>query len=543
MKNQLKSCLVMLLIISTINIKAQVPILSSYPSAPSVIFLDMDGQTVNNTAWNNYDINGNSIPIYCGASGMNTAQITEVFNRVAEDYRPFNVNVTTDSTKYFAAPATQRIRVICTVTSDWYGSAGGVSFVGSFTWGDDTPCFVFSALLFYSMKKVSEAASHEAGHTLSLYHQASYDVNCVLTSQYNYGQGTGEIGWAPIMGVGYSQNLTLWNNGPNPYGCTNYQSDLDIITHSNGVTTPTNGFTYRNDDYAATFAGANNTPFVSNQFTVNGIIEKNSDQDMFKVTQPASGRFQLNAIPFNVGAGDAGSDLDLQVTLYNSSQTQLNIYNPGTLLSSVIDTTLNPGTYYLKVEGKGNIYAPNYASLGSYSLQGSFSSTLPLRRLELHGALNNDEHQLSWLIDADEQVIKQILEISTDGRNFTSLIESPATDRAYAYRPNTANTVQYRLNVTFDNGHQYYSNTVTLRKTGASPRPKLVSNLVNTSAVEVSSPGIYDYAICDFNGKTLIQGKLINGSNIIIAPGIAAGMYIIRFANGTEQWMDKFVRQ
>ena len=40
------------------------------------------------------------------------------------------------------------------------------------------------------------------------------------------GLGSGEIGWAPIMGVGYYKNFTLWNNGPNSFGCTNYQSDL-----------------------------------------------------------------------------------------------------------------------------------------------------------------------------------------------------------------------------------------------------------------------------------------------------------------------------
>lgn len=531
MKKLLQSALITLLLCGALTAKAQVPLLNSYPSASPVIFLDFDGQTVANTAWN---VSG---PIYCGASGLNTAQMTEVFNRVAEDYRPFNLNITTDSTKYFAAPVAKRTRVIVTITSDWYGSAGGVAYVGSFSWGDNTPCFVFSALLSYSAKNVSEASSHESGHTLSLFHQASYDVNCVQTNPYNYGQGTGEIGWAPIMGVGYSKNLTLWNNGPNPYGCNNLQNDLSIIT-------TTNGLTFRNDDHAATFAGATNTTFVSNQFTVNGTIEQNTDEDMFKLTTSTIGRLQLNAVPYNVGSGNAGSDLDIQVTLYNNSQTLLNVYNPGTLLSSVIDSMLNPGIYYLKVEGKGNINAPNYASLGSYSLQGNFiAGALPLRRLELHGTLNNDEHQLNWIIDADEQVTKQILEISYDGRNFIPLTESPVASRTYAYRPNISGTVQYRLNVTFDNGHQYYSNIITLRKTGAAPGPKLISNLINSGSIEVSSPGVYNYSIYDLNGKTLAQGKLVNGSNIINAGSITNGMYIVRFTNGAEQWMEKLVKQ
>ena len=144
MKKLLQSALMTLMLCGSMTVKSQVPILSSYPSASAVIFLDFDGHTVANGAWN---VSG---PIYCGASGLNTAQMTEVFNRVAEDYRPFNINITTDSTRYLAAPLAKRMRVIVTVSYEWYGSAGGVAYVGSFSWGDDTPCFVFSGLLGYS---------------------------------------------------------------------------------------------------------------------------------------------------------------------------------------------------------------------------------------------------------------------------------------------------------------------------------------------------------------------------------------------------------
>ena len=531
MKNLFRSGLMVLSIISTLIAKAQVPVLNSYPSASAVIFLDFDGQTVSGTSWN---YNG---PIYCGASGLNSTQITEVFNRVAEDYRPFNVNITTDSTKYLAAPANKRMRVILTVTSDWYGSAGGVSFIGSFTWGDNTPCFVFTALLNYNTKNISEAAAHEAGHTLGLYHQAKYDANCVKISEYNTGTGTGEIGWAPIMGVGYYQNFTLWNNGPNPYGCNNLQSDLSIITTNNG-------FTYRTDDYSATFNQATTLSFTNSQFSVNGVIEQNTDQDMFKFIMPGVAHFTLDAVPYNVGTGDAGSDLDMQITLYNSSQTLLNVYNPGNLLSSVIDTTLNSGTYYIKVEGKGNVYAPNYASLGSYSLQGAYNigTPLPLRKLELHGNVNIDKHQLNWLIEADEQVVKQVLEVSTDGTHFSELVQ-PATDtRSYIYKPNITTAAQYRLNVTFDNGRQYYSNIVSLKQPGNTARPQLLGNFI-ASNIKVSSPGNFTYSIFDFSGKIVSHGMLTNGINNITAANIMSGMYLIRFANDEQQWTDKFVRQ
>ena len=530
MKNLYKSVFMTLFLAGVLKTNAQVPVFSSFPSASAVLFLDFDGHTVTNTSWNYAG------PIVCSPSGLDNTKITSIFNRVSEDYRPFNINVTTDSTKYLAAPIDRRIRVILTTSWEWYGAAGGVAFIGSFTWGDDTPCFVFSGQLGYNVKFISEAAAHEAGHSLGLYHQAHYDANCVKISDYHYGTGTGEIGWAPIMGVGYYKNFTLWNNGPNPYGCNNIQSDLTVLTS-------TNGFSFRPDDHQSSFSQATDAPFSNNQFTVNGVITQSTDQDMMKFTMPANNRFVLNAIPYNVGTGNEGSNLDLQVTLFNSSQTVLNVFNPGTLLSSVIDTTLNSGTYYLRVEGRGNIYAPNYASLGSFSLQGNIlQGTLPLRKLELQGSLLNDRHKLNWVIDADEQVVEQILEFSTNGRNFSILSQPATADRNYLYTPNSSNAVQYRLKVTFDNAHSYYSNIVTLRNTANDTRPKLLSNLVN-GTITVTSPGNYNYTIYDLNGKQAARGQLTPGMNQISSSGISSGMYIIQFTDNTNSWTDKFVRQ
>jgi hypothetical protein len=515
--------------------EAQMPVLNSYPAAHATIFLDFDGHTVDGTSWN-----WTGTPIVCAASGLNSTQITHVFNRVAEDYRPFNINITTDSTKFLSAPVDKRMRVILTTTSGWYGNtAGGVAFIGSFTSGDDTPCFVFPALFGYNLKKISEAASHESGHTLGLYHQSQYDSNCNKITDYYGGQGTGEIGWAPIMGVGYSRNFTLWSNGPNSLGCTNYQSDLDIITASY------NGFGYREDDHPGTFETATLPLFFNNQFEVTGVVGQNTDEDMFRFSMPGRGRFQLNGIPYNVGTGNAGSNLDLQITLYNGSQSLLNVYNPGTLLSSVADTILNPGFYFLKVEGQGNLYAPAYASLGSYSLQTTIEPGIPLavHKLKLRGAQDGDKHQFDWIIESDEQVLSQTLEVSIDGSDFTTLTEANTNIRSYVYRPATVTSNRYRLGVKFDDGRHYYSNIITLNKDEDGSRPKLVSNFINSNTIVVRSPGNYAYSLFDQNGKTITRGQLINGINNIAADNILAGMYIIKFAGNDRQWTDKLLRQ
>lgn len=535
MKNFYRSlCLVAVIAWHSVSM-AQVPILNSYPAANAVIFLDFDGHTVEGTSWNFFG------PIPCGASGLDAPKITEVFNRVAEDFRPFNINVTTDSTLFLAAPVKQRMRVILTVSSSWYGVAGGVAFVGSFTWGDDTPCFIFTALHSYRIKDIAEATSHEAGHTLGLYHQSRYDASCNKVSDYHSGQGSGEIGWAPIMGTSYTKNFTLWNYGPNTYGCTNMQSDLDIITH------PANGFGYRPDDHGSTFATATQPVFSSQMFEVKGVIQQNTDQDMFRFIMPGSGRFELDAIPYNVGTGNAGSDLDMQVTLYGSDELPLSVYNPGTLLNSVVDTILGAGTYYLKVEGKGNLYAPAYASLGSYSMAARIDvneDVLPVRRLELQGSKQGDVHQLNWIITADEKLEELGLEVSTDGRSFHPLYTPTTESRSYIYRPVENPVAQYRLRAVFANGARYYSNTVRIsdddRKSNG---PRVISNLLDNNTVHVSSPGNFDYAVMDMNGKMMTRGRVVAGNNSIELRSAVAGMYIIRFDGNNQQWTEKLIRR
>ena len=430
------------------------------------------------------------------------------------------------------------MRVIITTTSAWYGnSAGGVAFISSFTWGDDQPCFVFSAPLGYNTKKISEAASHETGHTLGLYHQAQYDVNCNKLTDYNAGQGSGEIGWAPIMGIGYNQNFTLWSNGSNSLGCTNYQSDLDIIASVD------NGLGFRPDDHSDSLANATILSLVNKQFEIAGIIQRNTDQDMFRFSMADRARVRLDATPYNVGNGNEGSDLDIQISLFNVSNTLLNIYNPGTLLNSTIDTILNPGSYYLKVEGKGNIYAPSYASLGSYAIKGSVEAGIlfPIRLVKLQTLNIRNQLQFRWNVEADEKIKSQTLEVSKDGRFFKSFTEVRPEERSYSDNFNSIPQSHYRLNILFENGEHSYSNIVIPPGAGAS-RPKLMGNVIHSDIISVQSYGNYQYDVVDLNGNIITKGELSNGTNKIKFPVTTPGIYILRTNGNNQQWIEKLLR-
>ena len=514
-----------------IQSSAQILVLNSLSSSPSVIYLDFDGQTVSGTSWN---WNG---PIVCSASNLSNTQIQEIFNRVSEDYRPFDVNITTDSTVYWNAAPTQRIRVILTSTYQWYGAtAGGVSFIGSFNWGDNTPCYVFTSLLQYYPKYIAEAAAHEAGHTLGLKHQSSYNQNCLKLSEYNPGIGSGEIAWAPIMGYGYYNNLTLWHNGSDPYGCNDRQDDLSIISShlSNG---------YRTDDFGDSTSTAQAVSFSNNQFIVNGIIERENDKDVFAFSVSSFGNFHADAIPFNTGAGNAGSDLDIQIDLLDSNQNTIMSANPDYVLSASLDTILNPGNYYIRIQGKGNIYAPEYASLGSYSINSFIlpGIVLPVHKLSLTATNEKNAHRLSWSIVADEKIKSIDVQVSTNGSDFETIQSVSGDESTLLYQPKANALYYYRIIIYPEHSKSYISNIVSIRY-GGMHKPILKGNLIH-SDISVSCSEPFTFFIYDMNGKQMSKGLLNPGTTSINASQYSSGIYIIRYENDHSSFTDKLVKQ
>jgi hypothetical protein len=526
MKNFTKSLAILLLTISS-SIAFSFPKLNSYPSAPATIFLDFDGHTVSGSFWNN------GAPFTCAAAPLTDAQVTEIFNRVSEDYRPFNINITTDSVKFLAAPLTQRIRVIVTPTSAWMPGVGGVSYIGSFTWGDDNPAFVFTDKLGpNNAKYIAECCSHESGHTLGLSHQSSYDAGCNLLEVYNTGAGSGETGWAPVMGNSYYKNMTGWNDGPTPYGCDNVQDNLTIITS-------TNGFTYRTDDFAEMMDAAT-FPLGGSSFSVDGVISTSTDKDAFKFTLAQLSGIHIDAVPFGLGANNNGANLDIKVLLYDASLNLIRSYDPPASMKVTIDTTLNAGTYYFVLDGTGNANTSSYGSLGSYTITG-FKSALPIRSITLSGNTDKNKHNLSWNIIADEPIKTQVMEYSTDGTSFKTLTATGATSRNLSYVPADNNTRYYRLKVTSVVEETAYSNIIALKGTGKAGS-FTVSTFV-TSQVTVNASEYYRYRLMDANGRMLAAGYGVQGMNNIDISSRPSGMYVLQLFINNEIQTERIIKQ
>ncbi|HEY8388144.1 MAG TPA: DVUA0089 family protein [Parasegetibacter sp.] len=512
---------------------SQVPKLSSYPSVEPTIFLDFDGHYVHGTSWN---WNG---PINAEPSGFSPAAIEEIFTRVAEDFRPFNINVTTDSTVFLNAPIRKRVRVIITPTYQWYGSAGGVSFVNSFSAADDLPAFVFSSLLGNSTKKVAEAASHEAGHTLGLQHQSTYDDNCNKIEEYNSGKGTGEISWAPIMGNGYNRNLTTWTVGPNAFGCNLIQNDIDIIAR------PVNGVSFRADDVGDDISTATKITLGPNSFGTSGILTRPDDRDVFYIQLIQSASIKLDAHPFSVAEGNAGANLDIKMSLIDQNGDTLASYNPGDRLSAHIDTFLNAGTYYIAIDGVGNTYLSDTSSIGFFSVSGSYTinGILPVYKVELRGNVKDENHWFTWRIDTDEPVRKTELEMSVDGKNFRSIADLPEDIDSWTYTPVYTGGLTYRLKLTSAlNGKVYYSNSLVLENKGYG-KPVQILNTVFTDVLKLSSRGNFPFAILDATGKNILQGTLKSGDNLIQVPAVNKGVYFLRIQDGMSSKTEKIIKQ
>lgn len=185
--------------------------------ANGCFLLDLNGHNVSGTMWN---VSG---PFVCAPSGLSASNEQIVFDKVVSYYGVFNpyILITRDETVFNSYPQNKRRRIIITTSWEWFQQAGGVAYINSFSWFDDSPAFVFSSLLGFNTKNIADATAHEGGHTLGCRHQSTYDVNCVKASEYSV------AGY--IMGASYSYSNPYWGIGPNSLGCTIIQNDTLVI--------------------------------------------------------------------------------------------------------------------------------------------------------------------------------------------------------------------------------------------------------------------------------------------------------------------------
>ncbi len=362
-------------------------VLHSRPGAAHTIYLDFDGHVTQGTRWNtqygmtsivspSFDTDGDPSSF----SSAERTLIQQAWDGVAEDFRPFDVDVTTedpgidDLRRLGAGDAAWGIRVV--FSTDFTGGAcqcGGMAFLGYFTANSDTPVFVFSRS---SLAEIIDAASHEVGHSLMLHHDGSG------TQEYYAGHGVPDgTSWGTIMGGAYQRLVTQWSKGEYT-GANNAEDDLSIITTFNG-------FGFRPDDHTDDATNATSlalTDAGNGRLAASGsgvIGAPSGDVDVFTfVSGAGSVNLTLRSDPPS-GAYDSvhRPNLNLNARLYDSNGALVASGNG--VQTTTLSATVPAGRYSLEVTGSA-AGAPfnsppsgysRYGSLGSYDIAGTFPAT------------------------------------------------------------------------------------------------------------------------------------------------------------------------
>ena len=295
--------------------------LHSRPGAAKVVYLDVDGYALpTGTAWRGgaawtapaLDTAGDG-PAFSPAE---LRLIQGIWQRVAEDYAPFDVDVTTQDPGFTAIDRSD-------VTDDRFGTrvvvagttgtasglctaCGGVAYVGVYdligsNHARHQPAWAFAGSLGQDEKSIAEAVSHEVGHNLGLSHDG-------VAGGTGYYGGHGH--WAPVMGSAYGRPLTQFSRGE--YTSPSQTQDDFAVVYNNGLD-------LRPDDHGDALDTA--TPLGLRGATT-GVIERRDDRDVFEVTG-CGGPTRIAVTPSAVGP-----NLDAAVEVFGPTGERLAADNP-----------------------------------------------------------------------------------------------------------------------------------------------------------------------------------------------------------------------
>lgn len=362
--------------------------------------------------WGNTGRSPGIVPAYTTDGNPNSFNATETqairdtWARFANAYRGFNINVTTvdpapagltdaqrqafyDQTRYFG-------HTVFGGSNTWYGSAGGVSYVGT-AQNANVPSGRHTNWVFpvngsgTSAKGMAAAGIHEDGHILGLSHQSDETTGAAYSNNNN-AQGNGS--YAPIMGTTYNSQRGTWRQGTQGVNA-NDVARLQQNTNMGPLLDSGRGHSFATATELAVTAGGqvdihNETtkgfimPKASAGYTASG--QDNYTKDYFRF-RSGGGSVILTVHDGNDfltrGVADPGATMRAVMNIYTSTGSYVGTAqeDPTTMIHRFTGS-LAQGDYFAEIMSYGayiSAHEPGarYFNMGGYFLTGSNLQAVP----------------------------------------------------------------------------------------------------------------------------------------------------------------------
>jgi Ca2+-binding RTX toxin-like protein len=397
-----------------------VPVLHSNPGADVSLYLDFNGHAPDD--FFGYDWPEATVGNPCSRSFVNTDSdrgtppldrdgdestfsqgeldsILEIWQRVAEDFSPFDIDVTTVNPGDCSDGVGVRV-AIGGGPRDWLGeNAGGIALIDAFTGQAPNIVYAFDEDWdgdpITQDSFIADTVSHEAGHAFGLKHQVDIDRDRDIVNEYSTNGGS--LLKAPLMGDSQIAARSLWWSGMADDSDAwefwdddvERQDDMDVLARR------ANGFGYRVDDHGNGTDSATPLVLVGDQFAGSGIVEQMSDADYFTFRTYASGQVTLA-----VNVATVGPNLDARLELRDSQGNLIASATTIEQLSESLTVNLDPGLYYAVVRSQSE-----YGDVGQYTVSvvppsailfDSVAGVLTLNGEALGDAITIERQNANW---------------------------------------------------------------------------------------------------------------------------------------------------
>lgn len=345
----------------------------------ATIFLDFDGHGVDE--WNG--IADASSPGFNrtfgpGCAAHEVATITRTFERVAEDFIPFNVNVTTNAPDENADPATI-LHVVIGGDGEWLldldegvevedldlaDRPDGASVIGSFANPDEPNIvWVFTDNLRQFEDQIANAISHHAGHAFGLYDRLNED----RTGPDPGANAPGGIFVSPIMSadIRLVRGHSVFNSGPTDEGPDTVSDELGALEALLG---PADDLEIDEDNPYGDDQGSAHDFENAVTFESDGGVITIGDIDVFKVIS-TGGFFTARAVPVA-----ATPNMNIKLTLFADGEEIVDTSDDGAAEVEYFFSGSFPRTVFMQVESTDN----EGGLIGQYQLTGNSQTALPL---------------------------------------------------------------------------------------------------------------------------------------------------------------------